>query len=79
MLESVFNKVAGLQASNFIKKRLQHRCLLVIIAKFLRAPILKNTRERCYWSLGLQLKVSNQGPFLDPLFSVYPQMKFLYL
>ena len=26
MLESLFNKVARLKASNFIKKRLQHRC-----------------------------------------------------
>ena len=26
MLESLFNKVAGQETSNFIKKRLQHRC-----------------------------------------------------
>ena len=38
---SVFNKVAGLKACNFINKRLQHRCFPVINAKFLRAPILK--------------------------------------
>ena len=31
-----------LQACNFIKKRLQHRCFPVNIAKFLRRPILKN-------------------------------------
>ena len=31
-----FNKVAGLQHSNFIKKRLQHRFFPVKIAKFLR-------------------------------------------
>ena len=31
-----------LQAWNFIKKRLQHRCFPVNTAKFLRAPILKN-------------------------------------
>ena len=35
-LESPFNKVAGLKACNFIKKRLQHRCFLVKFAKFLR-------------------------------------------
>ena len=29
MLESVFNKVAGLQVSSFVEKRLQHRCYLV--------------------------------------------------
>ena len=42
VLESLFNKVKGLQACNFIKKRLQHRCFSVNIAKFLRASILKN-------------------------------------
>ena len=36
MLESLFDKVAGLKACNFIKKRLQHKCLAVNIAKFLR-------------------------------------------
>ena len=36
-----FNKVAGLKACNFIKKRLQHGCFLVKFAKLLRAPILK--------------------------------------
>ena len=35
MLESLSNKVAGLKASNFNKKQLQHRCLPVNIAKFL--------------------------------------------
>ena len=40
MLESSFNKIAGL-----IKKRLQDSCFPVNIAKFLRAPILKNTLE----------------------------------
>ena len=41
ILESLFNKVAGLQACIFIKKRLQHRCFPVNIAKSLRGPILK--------------------------------------
>ena len=40
----LFNKVAGLQASNFIKNRLQYRCFPVNIAKFLK-PILKNIYE----------------------------------
>ena len=31
-----------LRACNFIKKRIQHRCFPLIIAKFLRTPILKN-------------------------------------
>ena len=42
VLESPFNKVAGLQSCNFIKNRLQHRCFPVKFAKFLRTPILKN-------------------------------------
>ena len=45
VLESVFKKVAGLKAWNFIKNRPQHRCLLVSIVKILRLPILKNIFE----------------------------------
>ena len=41
VLESLFNKVAGLQV-NYIKERIQHRCFLVNNAKFLRTPILKD-------------------------------------
>ena len=37
MLESLFNKVAGLRGWNFIK-RLQHRCFPGKFAKFLRRP-----------------------------------------
>ena len=40
VLESVFNKVAGLQACNFIKNRLQHRRFPVSIAKYLRTDFL---------------------------------------
>ena len=40
MLESLFNKIAGTQASNFIKKRLQLSCFPVNIAKFLRRPLV---------------------------------------
>ena len=36
MLESLFNKVAGLKACNFIKERLKHSCFPVNNAKFLR-------------------------------------------
>ena len=38
MLESLFNKVADPKFYNFIKKRLQHRCFPVNIAKFLKTP-----------------------------------------
>ena len=39
-------KVAYLQTCNFIKKRTQHRCFPVNIAKFLMLPILKNIHKR---------------------------------
>ena len=45
LLEPLFNKVAGLKACNFIKKRFQHMCLPVKFSKFLRTPILKNICE----------------------------------
>ena len=45
-MQSLFNKVAGHKACNFIKRRLQHRCFPVNFAKFLRTPILKNVCER---------------------------------
>ena len=46
MLESLYNKVAVLQPSNFLKERLQHKFFPVNIAKFLKTPILKNICER---------------------------------
>ena len=46
MLESLFYKVASLQASNTIKKRLLHRCFPVKFEKLLRAPFLQNIYER---------------------------------
>ena len=44
-LESLFKKITCLQTSNFIKKRLQHRCFSVKFAEFLRISILKNIWE----------------------------------
>ena len=38
MLESLFNKLAGLKACKFIKTRLYHRCFPVKFAKFLKTP-----------------------------------------
>ena len=40
------SQVCNLRDCNFIKKRLQPRCFLVNIAKFLRTAILKNISER---------------------------------
>ena len=46
VLESLFNKFAGLQARNFITKRLQRRFFPVNIAKLSEASILKDICER---------------------------------
>ena len=43
---SLFNKVAGLQACNFIKKRLQHRRFPLVKVKFLKTPMMKNLCKR---------------------------------
>ena len=40
------NMCWSLQACNFIKNRLQHRCFPKKIAKFLRTPIFANIYER---------------------------------
>ena len=63
MLESLFKKIAGLKACNVIKKKPQHRCFPVNIAKFLKLPISKNTCDGllltdlmvlCYMGLKVQ-------------------------
>ena len=53
MLDSNFSKDSGPIYSNFIKKRLQHRCFPVKFAKFLRTPFLT---EHLQWLL-LRYKV----------------------
>ena len=40
------NQVTGLQICNFIKKRFQHRCFSVNIAKFLNTLTLTKIGER---------------------------------
>ena len=44
---SLYNKVAGVKACNFIKKKLQHRCFPVSIAKFLRTVFVYNASGGC--------------------------------
>ena len=48
MLGSLFNKVVDLQSCNFIKRRLQHRCFPVNIAKILRTAFFI---EHLWWLL----------------------------
>ena len=43
---SFFNRVIGLQAWNYIKRRLLHRFFLRNMQKFLKTPFLKNICER---------------------------------
>ena len=38
MLESLFNKVAGLRAAKLLRKWLWHRCFHENLAKFIRTP-----------------------------------------
>ena len=42
LLGSLFKKVVGLQNCKYIKKRLQHRCFVRNLRKFLRTHFLKN-------------------------------------
>ena len=53
VLESLFNKAAGLKACSLIKKRLQHKCFPLKFAKFLKTPILKNICDNCFCTVHL--------------------------
>ena len=44
----LFKNVAGLKACKFIKKRLQHRCFLVNIAKFEYCFFRKTSANNCF-------------------------------
>ena len=55
-----FNTNADLQSCNFIKKRLQHKCLLTNIEKFLRTPILNNICERLVLRVFLHEKITQE-------------------
>ena len=51
VLESLFSRVASLEACNFLKKRLQYRCFPVNFAKFLRKFYLRNHTGGCFCTL----------------------------
>ena len=59
---NLFSKVTGLQVCNFIKKRLQHRCFSVNIAKCLRTDFFIEH----FWWLLLRLFSSLRGR--NPIF-----------
>ena len=59
---SRFNRLAGFKTCNFIKKRLQHWCFPMNIAKFLRTLILKKICEQLLLPfLLLTVNISSQG------------------
>ena len=45
---SLFNRVTGLKACNFLKNRLQHQVFPVDIAKFLKIAFLYKTSDGCF-------------------------------
>ena len=52
MSESLFNKVAGSQVCNFVKKILQYRCFPVKFAKFLITLFFfQKTPSGCFWKM----------------------------
>ena len=60
VLESLFNKVAGLRICNFVKKRLQNRCFPMKFSNFLRILILRNFCERLLLKVvGTQKRIQN--------------------
>ena len=67
-----FNKVAGLHAWDFIKKRLQYRCFPVNIAKFLRTAFIK---QHLRWLLLFVKKLTglNYYQWSDPIKNGLPK------
>ena len=66
VLESLFNKVACLQA-NFIKKKLQHRCFPVNIAKFFKDSFFI---EHIRWLLLSILNICPRWSFKETIYRV---------
>ena len=57
----------ALRPATLLKKRLQHRCFPVNIAKFLRTPTLKNICKRLLLSIRLKLSKFKNPGLLDTL------------
>ena len=68
VLESLFKKVAGPQACNFIEKRFQHSCFPVKFAKFFRAHFFT---EGLWWLL-FKISNSNNPTICSKIFHQYP-------
>ena len=70
MLESFLNKAARLQACNFIKKRLQHRCFLVNITAVLRTAFLIEQLQWLLLQISMQLMTNISNLFLAPIWRI---------
>ena len=73
MLESSFNRLAGFNTCNVLKKSLQQRCFPINIAKFLRTLILMKICEQ----LLLQLLLLIVNNFSSGLFSALISIELL--
>ena len=60
-----FNRVADFRPATILKKRLEHKCFPVNIAKFLRTPILKNICERLLLQLAALGWVTSTSMYLS--------------
>ena len=58
VLESPFNKIAGLKACNFIKKRVRSRCFLVNISNILKDSFFYRTPPVAAFVLSLLIDAS---------------------
>ena len=58
-----YTKKSDMKSCNIIKKRHQHKCFPVNIAKFLRTPILKNICEVLLLYLLEHTRYDGNGPF----------------
>ena len=58
VLELLFNKVAGLEDCNFIKKRLQHSCLLVNMQNFQEHLFWRTSVYCCFCNFNHKVSVS---------------------
>ena len=69
VMESLFNKVAGLRPCKFIAEGLRRRCFVVGIVKFLRPVSFLWTSSGCFWIICISKVV----------FCEFQYFTFLYL
>ena len=65
VLKSLVDKVEGLNACNFIRKKLPHRYFSVNIAKFSRILILETSTNGCFCKVGKNHQITRNPLFLS--------------